>query len=69
MIYYIDILGFIVDTKVPGFQAGAHSAENVAKSVVESLRELKTNKVILFPLVYIFFLFFSSHQIISFFIP
>eukprot|EP00026_Physarum_polycephalum_P009493 Phypoly_transcript_09618.p1 GENE.Phypoly_transcript_09618~~Phypoly_transcript_09618.p1 ORF type:complete len:312 (-),score=41.15 Phypoly_transcript_09618:183-1118(-) len=37
--------GFIIDTKVPGFGPGQHSAENVAKSVAESLKELKTNKV------------------------
>jgi len=37
--------GFIVGTKVNSFTPGAHSAEGIAKSLQESLKELKTNKV------------------------
>jgi len=40
--------GFIVDTKANSFTPGSHSAEEIAKSVKESLHELKTNKVHIF---------------------
>eukprot|EP00026_Physarum_polycephalum_P011891 Phypoly_transcript_12139.p1 GENE.Phypoly_transcript_12139~~Phypoly_transcript_12139.p1 ORF type:complete len:336 (-),score=27.70 Phypoly_transcript_12139:152-1123(-) len=37
--------GFSVDTKIYSSGAGSHKAENVAKSIRESLAALKTNKV------------------------
>jgi len=42
---YYEKQGFTVGTKVHSFTAGSHTPENIARSVVESLHELKAKKV------------------------
>jgi len=37
--------GLVVDTKIPGGQVGPHTAENIAKNLEESLKQLQTDKV------------------------